>query len=131
MDYPKPVWAFEKEGREVTPKEASEAAGEVRTETSENGPVTFGCAECARLRAWMCDLATRAENDDTLPRVAEYVACWKARKAHEHVEPHVAFGWAFDLNAVKLAETHFDDPVTGPFWKSFKAQYLMPKVIPN
>jgi hypothetical protein len=126
MDYPKPVWDFEKPDRTLTPEETTEASGSVRTEPSDNGPVTFGCPECARLHAWMRDLATRAENDDTLPRVAEYVACWKARKAHEQVEPHVAFGWAFDRNAVKLAESHFSDPVTGPFWKDFKTKYLMP-----
>jgi hypothetical protein len=129
MDYPKPVWAFEKEGRERTARETAEAAGEVRTEPSDNGPVTFGCAECARLRAWMRDLADRAEQEETLPRVAEYVAAWKARKAHEEVAPHVAFGWGFDAHAVKLAQSHFDDPVTGPFWKEFKAKYLMPKPV--
>lgn len=132
MEYPKPVWEFEKPNREPSGAEEEEGAGELRFESKDNdGPVTFGCSECARLRAWMRSLAARGENEETLPVVAEFVACWKARRKHEAEvqEVHVAFGWAFDAHAVKMANEKMDDPTMGPFWKEFKARYLMPKTL--
>jgi len=126
----KPVWEFEKLERELSDEEKEDGVGTARIETRDtNGPVTYGCFECARLRAWMRSLAARGEVEETLPKVTEFVACWKARLAHESEAPHVAFGWAFDAHAVKVANERMDDPTTGPFWREFKSKYLMPRAV--
>lgn len=127
MPYPKVVWDFEKPERVLSPEEQAEATGEVRVESGEYGLVTYGCAECARLRAWMKSLGVRGQNEETLPRASEFVCCFKARKEHEEATEHVAFGWRFDKEAVKAADEHKDHEESGAFWRALRATFLLPK----